>query len=494
MRRFGHIIDGVETGAVTGAVFLSDDPATGAPWAEMARGDVADADRAMQSAHKAFNGGWGKMDGAERGAYLTSLADLLEARWVELVVAEIRDNGKRISEVRGQFSGLHSWFRPCADAAARIGPQTLDATVPGVACVAHKQPFGVVVAITPWNSPLMIAAWKLAPALAAGNTVVLKPSELASASSVLFARLAAEVLPPGVVNVVTGYGHEIGEALVRHPLARKITFTGSEAGGMKVAQAAASGPWPLTLELGGKSPQVVFADADLDATVNGLAAGIFASNGQSCVAGSRLIVERGIHDALVARLVALARRLRPGDPMETSTEIAPLANAAHRDRVLNMIAQAKSDGARCVAGGTRLLQEARPNGCYVAPTIFTDVTPDMTLWQREVFGPVLAVTAFETEDEAASLANASDYGLAAGVWTADAARGQRMAARIEAGTVYINHYRSVDPAVPIGGTKRSGYGRELGPDALSEFQQTKVVWTGQDPLADPFPHPDRREP
>lgn len=493
VRRFSHFINGADAPPAGGRYLASEDPATGQPWAEIAQGNAADAGAAIQSAHAAFaERGWGALPGAERAAMLTTLADLLEARWEELVEAEVRDNGKRIVEVRAQFSGLHSWFRPFAKAAATLEDQTMSPTLPGVTCTSRKVPFGVVVAITPWNSPLMIAAWKLAPALAAGNTVVVKPSELASASTILFARIAAEVLPPGVLNVVTGFGHEVGEALVRHPLARKVSFTGSEIGGSKVAGAAASGALPVTLELGGKSPQVVFADADLTATLNGIAAGIFASNGQSCVAGSRLIVQRAVHEEVVSALVATAKRLQPGDPMDPATQIAPLANALHRDKVMGMIETAKAEGATCVAGGTRILQTERPDACYVAPTIFTGVTPDMTLWQREVFGPVLAVTAFDSEDEAATLANASDYGLAAGVWTTDPAKGQRMADRIEAGTVYINHYRSVDPAVPIGGMKKSGYGRELGPDALADYQQTKAIWVGTAPMPNPFPPADRR--
>lgn len=486
VRSFGHLVDNRQVAAASGATLSSHNPVDGNVWAEIARGDAADADRAMRSADRAFREVWGPMEKAERASCLTNLADLLATRWQELVEAEVHDNGKRIVEVRGQFAGLHSWFRPFADAAAKVAPHPLAPTMTGVECTSHKVPYGVVVAITPWNSPLMIAAWKLAPALAAGNTIVLKPSELASASTVLFAELAGEVLPPGVLNVVTGLGAEVGEALVRHPLARKITFTGSERGGAKVAEAAASGPWPVTLELGGKSPQIVFADADPDATFNGLATGIFASNGQSCVAGSRLIIQRTIHDEMVARMKALAARLRPGDPMDPATQIAPLANSAHRDKVLGMIQTAKDQGARCVAGGTWLLQSQYPEGCFVAPTVFTDVAPDMDIWRQEVFGPVLAVAAFDTEDESIALANDSDYGLAAGIWTRDIDKGQRVAAQIEAGTVYINHYRSVDAAVPVGGMKRSGYGRELGPDALEDFQQTKAVWVGHVPLPPPF--------
>ena len=331
----------------------------------------------------------------------------------------------------------------------------------------------------------MILAWKLGPALAAGNTVVVKPSELASASTLEFASLAHESgLPAGVLNVVTGYGNEVGEALVRHPLTRKVTFTGSDVGGRKVAAAAAQGVVPATLELGGKSPQLVFADADPDNAVNGVLSGIFLSNGQTCVAGSRLIVEAPIAVSFVARLLERAQSLRLGDPMDPATQVGPLANETHLRKVTAMIEQAKAQGATCLLDGTRTV--AGRNGFYLGPTIFTDVTPKMQLWREEVFGPVLAVTSFAGEDEAIALANNSDYGLAAGVWTADPDKARRVAGAIHAGTVYINHYRSVDPGSPIGGIKHSGYGRELGPDAVKDFLQDKSVWTGRAPVADPF--------
>jgi aldehyde dehydrogenase (NAD+) len=344
----------------------------------------------------------------------------------------------------------------------------------------------VVVAITPWNSPLMILTWKLGPALAAGNTVVVKPSELASASTLEFAAMLHEAgLPAGVLNVVTGYGNEVGEALVRHRLTRKVSFTGSDFGGRKVAEAAAAGVVPATLELGGKSAQIVFADADIDNAVNGVLSGIFLSNGQTCVAGSRLIVEAPLKDAFVARIIERAKALKPGDPMDPATRLGPLANAQHFEKVSRMIARAKEAGAACLLDGTALTGTRA--GFYIGPTVFDNVTPDMQLWREEVFGPVLAVTAFDTEEQAVALANDTDYGLAGGVWTSDPARGARVAGRIEAGTVYVNHYRSVDPNAPIGGLKHSGYGRELGPDAVKDFLQTKSVWIGRAPVADPFP-------
>ena len=437
----------------TGETLPSIDPATGKEWGKIARCGADTAGLAIHEADRAFRKGtWASTDPKERADFLDRLADALETRWQELVGPEIRDNGKRITEVREQFAVLHSWFRHFAAEARKMRPEPQANAIPGVASVGHHIPFGVVVAITPWNSPLMILAWKLAPALAAGNTVVVKPSEMASASTLEFARLAHEAgLPPGVLNVVTGPGHEVGEALVRHPLTCKVTFTRSDLGGRKVAEAAASGVIPAVLELGGKSPQMVFADCDPDNAVNGILSGIFLSNGQTCVAGSRLIVEAGVKESLLAR----ARGLRLGDPMDTETQVAPLANEPHLRKVTGMIEQAKSDGAVCLLDGIETA--AGRGGFYVGPTVFGVVTPDMQLWSEEVFGPVLAVTTFETEAEA-----------------------------IAAGTVYINHYRSVDPASPIGGIKLSGYGRELGPNAIKDFCQVKSVWTGTAPVPNPF--------
>jgi acyl-CoA reductase-like NAD-dependent aldehyde dehydrogenase len=301
-----------------------------------------------------------------------------------------------------------------------------------------------------------------------------------------FARLAyGSGLPAGVLNVVTGFGHEVGEALVRHPLTRKVTFTGSDQGGRKVAEAAANGVIQTTLELGGKSAQVVFANADLTNTVNGVMSGIFLSNGQSCVAGSRLIVEASVKEPLLAQVIERARALKMGDPVDPATQVGPLANEPHLNKVKQMIAKACAEGAECLLDGTKATAES--NGYFIGPTIFDRVTPAMQLWREEVFGPVLAVANFDGETQAVALANDSDYGLAAGVWTSDAQKGARVAAQINAGTVYINHYRSVDPARPIGGFKLSGYGRELGPDAIKDFQQVKSIWTGTAPVADPFP-------
>ena len=360
--------------------------------------------------------------------------------------------------------------------------------VPNVFNYTRHEPLGVVVAITPWNSPLMLAAWKLAPALAAGNTVVLKPSEHASASTLEFAHLLEQAgLPPGVLNVVTGFGADIGAALVSHPDVAKITFTGSETSGQRIAAAAAADLKRVTLELGGKSPQIVFDDARLDDAVHGVISGIFLSLGQSCIAGSRLLLQDGIHDRFVERLIAAMRDIRIGDPFDPATQVGPIATGAQHAKVLGFIEQARRDGAQCVLGGKAVRPAQCGAGWYVEPTIFIDVRPEMELFREEVFGPVLAVMRFRDEDEAVRIANDTRYGLAAGVWTQDTARSIRLAERLAAGTVYVNTYRSVSTLSPVGGYKHSGYGRENGIEAIKEFLQVKSVWVGLGPVPNPFP-------
>jgi aldehyde dehydrogenase (NAD+) len=412
MRHYGHYIDGTFT-AEDGERIESVDPASGAVWATFGRGRADEADLAVSAAERAFRANWGARSMADRAAVLDRLADHIDANWETLVEAEVSDNGKRLAEVRAQFAGLGRWYRHFAALARTIRDEAQENSVPDVTSRTVYRPYGVVAAITPWNSPLMILAWKLAPALAAGNTVVVKPSELASASTLEFARLAGEAgLPAGVLNVVTGLGHEAGAALVRHPLVRKVSFTGSDMGGRKVAEGAARNVVPVTLELGGKSAQVVFADAPVEATVNGLMAGIFASNGQSCVAGSRLIVEASARDTIVGRLLERARTLRIGDPRDPATQVGPLANGPHLEKVRAMVLRAGEQGARCLMDG--ITGAGNRPGFYLGPTVFDRVTPAMEIWREEVFGPVLAITTFVEEREAIALANDSRGGLDGG--------------------------------------------------------------------------------
>ncbi len=464
-------------------------PANGEAWALIPRGSAADADRAVAAARATFeSGSWRTMTATARGELLRRVATFLEDHIETLAAIESRDNGKRLVDVLAQLRYLPKYFHYYAGLADKIEGSVIPNDVPGVFNYTRHEPLGVVVAITPWNSPLMLAAWKLAPALAAGNTVVLKPSEHASASTLELARLMEQAgLPAGVLNVVTGFGAGVGASLVAHPDVAKVTFTGSEASGQQIAAAAAKGLKRVTLELGGKSPQLVFDDADMDTAVNGVLAGIFMGLGQSCIAGSRLLVQDTIHDRFVQRLVEGMQGVRIGDPFDASTQLGPMANQPQHEKVLAFIAQARREGAQCVLGGQAVHPANCGAGWYVEPTIFTEVRPAMQLYREEVFGPVLAVTRFRDEEEAVRMANDTRFGLAAGVWTQDMARSVRLSERIAAGTVYVNTYRGVSTLSPVGGYKHSGYGRENGIDAIKEFLQVKSVWIGLTPVPDAFP-------
>ena len=489
MRKYGNFVGGRWCDPLSAEWFESFNPATGEAWALIPKGGAADADRAVAAARAAFeSAAWRSLTPTARGEMLRRIATRLEDRLPELAAIETRDNGKRLSEVIPQLRYLPKYFHYYAGLADKVEGAVIPVDVPDMFNYTRYEPLGVVVAITPWNSPLMLAAWKLAPALAAGNTVVLKPSEHASASTLEMMRLIDEAgLPPGVCNVVTGFGPEVGGPLVCHPDVAKITFTGSETSGQRIAAAAAADVKRVTLELGGKSPQIVFDDARLDDAVHGVMSGIFVSLGQSCIAGSRLLLQESIHDRFVDKLIHAMRGVRIGDPLDPATEIGPIATHAQFAKVLAFIAQATRDGARLVLGGRAVNPPKCGNGWFVEPTIFTDVTSDMELFREEVFGPVLAVMRFRDEDDAVRIANDTKYGLAAGVWTQDAARGIRMAERIAAGTVYVNTYRHVSALSPVGGYKHSGYGRENGVEAIKEFLQVKSVWLGLGPVPNPFP-------
>jgi aldehyde dehydrogenase (NAD+) len=489
LRRYRNFVGGRWVDPIAADWFESLNPATGAAWAQIPRGNAADAERAVAAARAGFESvAWRSLTASGRGEILRRIATVLEARLPDLAEIETRDNGKRLCEVVPQLRYLPKYFHYYAGLADKVEGAVIPIDVPGTFNYTRYEPLGVVVAITPWNSPLMLAAWKLAPALAAGNAVVLKPSEHASASTLEFMRLIDDAgLPAGICNVVTGFGAEVGDALVRHPDVAKVSFTGSEASGQRIAAAAAADVKRVTLELGGKSPQVVFDDAKLDDAIHGVMSGVFVSLGQSCIAGGRLLLQEAIHDRFLERLVQAMRGLCIGDPLDPATQIGPVATRVQHAKVLAFIAQATRDGARLALGGRAATPAQCPNGWFVEPTIFTDVTPGMQLFREEVFGPVLAVMRFRDEDEAVRLANDTRYGLAAGVWTQDAARGMRMAERLAAGTVYVNTYRHVSTLSPVGGFKRSGYGKENGIDAIKEFLQLKSVWLGLSPVPNPFP-------
>ncbi|GAA1005089.1 aldehyde dehydrogenase [Acrocarpospora pleiomorpha] len=476
MHRFSMIIDGDERPGVDW--FASDNPYLGAPWAEIARASVADVDDAVQAAHRALTSGpWSELTASGRGALMRRLGDTIAANARHLAELEVRDNGKLYREMFGQVSYLPEWYYYYGGLSDKVEGSVLPMDKKGYFTYTRKEPVGVVAIITPWNSPLMLLSWKLAPALAAGCTVVIKPSEFASASTLELVRLFHEAgLPPGVINVVTGFGQDIGPALIEHPLVRRVSFTGSDATGRQIGGQAARNLKHVGLELGGKSPNIVFADADLTAAVNGVVSGIFAATGQTCIAGSRLLVQREIHDEVVSRVVEVARTARIGDPMNDETDIGPITTPAQHAKVLDYIEIGRREGATLVLGGGQPTIGACGTGWFVEPTIFTGVSTGMRIAQEEIFGPVLAVLPFADEEEAIALANDVRFGLGAGVWTKDIGRSFRMADRVRSGTVWVNTYRAVSFLAPFGGFDDSGIGRENGIGAIEEYLENKTVW------------------
>jgi aldehyde dehydrogenase (NAD+) len=454
--------------------FGSVNPYTQKVWAEVPEASPQDVDDAVAAARAAFDSGpWPRMSVEERSLLLHKLADLVERDAEKLAALESQDNGKGLREIIGQIRAIPDWYRYFARLAAVQEGRVVNTQKPNFMGLVVQEPVGVIAAILPWNSPLFLLAFKLAPALAVGCTFVAKPSEVASTSILSFAKLVEEAgIPAGVFNTLAGENPEVGARLVASRLVDKVSFTGSEKVGALVAQAAGANLADVALELGGKSANIVFGDADIDAAVNGLVAGIFAAGGQTCIAGSRALIHESIYDEVIDRVVARAKTIRQGDPLDLETDMGPLASQMQFDKVVHYCELARDNGIEIRYGGT----PSELGGQFFFPTIMVDVKDDSPVWCEEIFGPILACQKFSTDEEAYTLANNSNYGLAAGVWTKDIQRVLKAAKTLRAGTVWVNSYRTMGASMPFGGVKRSGHGRENGVEGLREFLETKAIW------------------
>lgn len=481
----GCFIDGKRVHG-TGPDFFVSSPWSGDNRVTLSSASREDVSHAVTAARAAFTA-WRTTTAGERAEHLMRFAALLDEHADELAELQVRENGKLLKEMSGQAKLFGDHLRYYASLLRMPCGYVVEPPIGGMRVHTERVPLGVVAAITPWNSPLNLLLWKLGPALAAGNVVVIKPSEITPLSTLRLAELASQAgVPSGVVSVVAGAAGP-GQYLVENPAVAKVAFTGSSAAGEQIARAAAIGLRRVSLELGGKSANVVFADADQEQAIRGTVAGIFGASGQTCMAGSRILVESRSFPVFLERLIETADRMRVGDPFDDTSDMGPVSSAAQLSKIETMVDAAVAGGATLRAGGCRARVEQFPNGLYYRPTVLSDVTPDMPIFQQEVFGPVACVMPFDDEEEAVALANDTRYGLAAGVWTSDRARSDRMATRLEAGTVWVNNYRKVAYNVPFGGIGMSGVGRENGYQCLDSYTETKSVWVDQGlGIRDPF--------
>ncbi len=488
MNNYCNYIAGADVPAADGRTFTAFNPTTGAVWGSFALAGPVDVDRAVTAASAAFRTGpWGKLSPTRRGRLLMKWGEVIADHADRIATIETEQDGKLYAEMRAQARIAQDWLYYFGGLADKIEGTVIPLDRQSILNYTLREPLGVVGVITPWNSPTFIAIMSLAPALAAGNTIVLKPSEITSASAVELARLAELAgIPPGVINVVCGF-RETGEALVDHPLVAKVSFTGSVGAGRAIAARAGQRLVSCMLELGGKSPNIVFDDANLDQAEAGVLAGLFAAAGQTCVAGSRAYIHESIYDAFVDRIVKRAQQITIGDPLKAATQMGPVATRMQLEKDESMVARAVSEGAKVLCGGARPALAEFPEGYFYQPTVVHQLTKDNFLMRNEVFGPVLAVTPFKDETEVLALANDTEFGLAAGVWTHDLRRAHKMARALESGTVWINTYRALTFNSPFGGYKASGIGRQNGIEAVYQYLQTKSVWCELgDEVQDPF--------
>jgi aldehyde dehydrogenase (NAD+) len=472
------LIDGKWLEAASGKTFETLNPATGAVLAHVAEGDAEDIDRAVAAARRAFDGPWSKVKPYERQVMLLRLADLVDKHFDDFAALDTLDMGAPLSRTRNNRRRAVGMLRYYAGLATTVEGRTVENSLPGAFfSYTLKEPVGVVGAIIPWNAPLSSSIWKIGPALATGCTVVLKPAEEAPLTPLWLGELALEAgVPPGVLNVVPGYGETAGAALAAHPGVDKVAFTGSHVTGQKIVQASAGNLKRVSLELGGKSPDIVFADADLEAAVPGAAMAVFSNSGQICSAGTRLFVEQRVYEEFTHRVAEFGRSLRVGNGLDPEVQIGPLVSAQQLERVTGYLAIGRQEGARPLAGGERLTEGDYAHGYFVPPTVFADVRDDMRIAQEEIFGPVISAIPFADIDEVTQRANTTMFGLGSGVWTRDVGKAHRLARAIKAGSVWVNCYQAMDPAMPFGGYKMSGYGREGGQEHLEQYLNSKAVW------------------